>query len=674
MQTYRDIDTFKDWESDEKNQFALAVTKGLIMDMVRKANSGHSGGPMSSADFAQILFTEYLQFDPDDPNWFNRDRFVLSAGHESALMYALLYQIGWLNKEDIENFRQLKSRTPGHPEVEIPGVEATTGPLGQGFAMAVGMAVAESMLREKLTQLFNDVSDVFGHYTYVLAGDGDFQEPIVLGAGSMAGHWGLSRLIVYYDANNAQISGKVGRSDSTNYAQVFEGFGWHVQEIDGHNHDKIREAIEKAQVVDRPSLIIGTTIMAKGAANVEGDHETHGAPLDYDEISATKDKLGLPQDSFYSNETVSNHFRKRFLSLSEQAKEWKSKINKALKNDDFKKFWDSIFDKDFSDLKFPYFESNASIATRKAFGMTLDIFANQIPNLIGGSADLEPSNYTGNFAKKHQDFSKENRKGRNLAFGVREFPMAAAMNGIALHGGLIPFGGTFLVFADYERPALRLAAIQKCRVLHEFTHDSFWVGEDGPTHQPVEQAMSLRSIPDFNVFRPADAKETAACFKLALECYETPSALLLSRQGVPVLDLEMGEIIKGVSKGAYTVKDEPNPELIFLATGSETSLALEVAKKMHDKRIKVVSMPCWEFFEHQSQDYKNTLIPQRGALKVSFEAGVTLGWERYIGINGLSIGIDHFGASAPGKDLAKEFGFTVDAIEVKIRKFLGALL
>ncbi len=338
MQTYKDIDTFKDWESDEKNQFALAVTKGLIMDMVRKANSGHSGGPMSSADFAQILFTEYLQFDPDDPNWFNRDRFVLSAGHESALMYALLYQIGWLNKKDIENFRQLNSRTPGHPEVEIPGVEATTGPLGQGFAMAVGMAVAESMLREKLTQLSDDISDVFGHYTYVLAGDGDFQEPIVLGAGSMAGHWGLSRLIVYYDANNAQISGKVGRSDSTNYAQVFEGFGWHVQEIDGHDHDKIREAIEKAQVVDRPSLIIGTTIMAKGASNVEGDHETHGAPLGYDEISATKDKLGLPQDLFYSNETVSNHFRKRFLSLSEQAKEWESKITEALKNDDFKKY------------------------------------------------------------------------------------------------------------------------------------------------------------------------------------------------------------------------------------------------------------------------------------------------------------------------------------------------
>ena len=674
MQTYKDIDTFSDWDSDEKNQFALAVTKGLIMDMVRKANSGHSGGPMSSADFAQILFTEYLQFDPNDPDWFNRDRFVLSAGHESALIYALLYQIGWLNEDDIKNFRQLNSRTPGHPEVEIPGVEATTGPLGQGFAMAVGMAVAESMLRDKFSRYDENSSDTFGHYTYVLAGDGDFQEPIVLGSGSMAGHWGLSRLIVYYDANNAQISGKVDRSDSTNYAQVFEGFGWHVQEIDGHDHDKIREAIEKAQVVDRPSLIIGTTVMAKGAANVEGDHETHGAPLDHDEIAATKNKLGLPNDQFYTNDAVIAHFRNRFSKLSEKVQNWKTKIDEATTNEDFDKHWNSIFKKDFSDLKFPAFDSKSSLATRKAFGLTLDTFADQIPNLVGGSADLEPSNYTGNFAQKFDDFTSQNRQGRNLAFGVREFPMAAAMNGIALHGGLIPFGGTFLVFADYERPALRLAAIQKCRVLHEFTHDSFWVGEDGPTHQPVEQAMSLRSIPNFNVFRPSDAKETAACFRLALENYETPSALLLSRQGVPVLDIEIDEIYKGVSMGAYALKDESNPELIFLATGSETGLALEVASKMNDKRIKVVSMPCWEIFEQQSQDYKNSLIPQRGALKVSFEAGVTLGWERYVGSNGFSIGIDHFGASAPGKDLAKEFGFTADDIEVKIRDHLGALL
>ena len=294
MRTYQDIDTFSEWTTEEQNQFALAVTKGLIMDTVRKANSGHSGGPMSSADFTQILFTEYLNFDPNNPDWFNRDRFVLSAGHESALIYAMLTQIGWLNMDDIQNFRQLHSRTPGHPEVEIPGIEATTGPLGQGFGMAVGMATAESMLRNRLSIPSEGERELINHFTYVIAGDGDFQEPVALGAGSMAGHWGLSRLIVYYDSNNAQISGTVDRADSTNYAQVFEGFEWHVQEIDGHDHEQIREAIEKAQVVDRPSLIIGSTIMAQGTATMEGDHNTHGAPLPQDEIDATKEKLGLP--------------------------------------------------------------------------------------------------------------------------------------------------------------------------------------------------------------------------------------------------------------------------------------------------------------------------------------------------------------------------------------------
>ena len=311
MRTYKDIDTFSNWTNEEQNQFALAVTKGLVLDMVRKANSGHSGGPMSSADFTQILFTEYLNFDPNDPEWFNRDRFVLSAGHESALIYSILTQLGWLNMEDIQNFRQLHSRTPGHPEVEIPGIEATTGPLGQGFGMAVGMATAESMLRSRVGELID-------HFTYVVAGDGDFQEPIVLGSASMAGHWGLSRLIVFYDSNNAQISGKVDRSDSSNYAQIFEGFGWHVQEIDGHNHEEIREALEKAKVVDRPSLIIGTTIMAKGSATMEGDHETHGAPLPQDEINQTKEKLGLPIESFYLPNEVISHFQKRFSDLKEK--------------------------------------------------------------------------------------------------------------------------------------------------------------------------------------------------------------------------------------------------------------------------------------------------------------------------------------------------------------------
>jgi transketolase len=674
LRTFKDIDTFAEWEDEEKNQFSLAVTKGLIIDMVRKANSGHSGGPMSSADFTQILFTEYLNYDPNNPDWFNRDRFVLSAGHESALIYALLYQIGWLDKEDISSFRQLHSNTPGHPEVEIPGIEATTGPLGQGFAMAVGMAPAESMLRANIKEYHDKFDNIFNHFTYVVAGDGDFQEPVTLGAGSMAGHWGLSRLIVFYDSNNAQISGKVGRSDSTDYSQVFEGLGWHVQEIDGHDHGKIREAIEKAQVVDRPSLIIGKTIMAKGAANVEGDHETHGAPLDYAEIKATKEKLGLSDEEFYLPDEVKNHFKIRFPKLVEMSKEWKSSVKKARLDQNFDHYWKMLFENANPDIEYPVFDDNVALATRKAFGVTLDKFSEQITNIVGGSADLEPSNYTGNFAQKYGDFSKENRLGRNLAFGVREFPMAAAMNGIALHGGLIPFGGTFLVFADYERPALRLASIQKCGVIHEFTHDSFWVGEDGPTHQPIEQTMSLRAIPGFNVFRPADAKETIASFKMAIDSSSAPSALLLTRQGVPVLKQSIDYVIDGVGKGAYIIREENIPELIFLATGSEVSLAMDVASKMSDKRIRVVSMPCWEIFENQSQEYRQSIIPNRGAMKISFEAGITLGWEKYIGSTGLAIGIDHFGASAPGKDLAQEFGFTPQKIESKIRQHLDRLL
>jgi len=674
MRTYEDIDFFSEWSKEELKQFALAVTKGLVMDMVRKANSGHSGGPMSSADFAHILFTEYLNFNPDDPEWFNRDRFVLSAGHESALLYAMLIQIGWLDMKDIQSFRQLHSRTPGHPEVEIPGVEATTGPLGQGFGMAVGMATAESILRGQFTELVDNADALVGHYTYVLASDGDFQEPITLGAGSMAGHWGLSRLIVYYDSNNAQISGKVDRSDSTNYALVFEGFGWHVQEIDGHNHDQIREAIEKAQVVDRPSLIIGTTLMAQGSATMEGDHETHGAPLPQEEIDATKEKLGLPEEKFYLPKVVVDYFQSRFVELRELVSKWEKASKSAKENADFEALWKIAINGTLPEIPYPEFEPGSSLATRKAFGATLDKFAEQVPSIIGGSADLEPSNYTGNFAKRYGDFSRENRAGRNLAFGVREFPMAAALNGMALHGGVIPFGGTFLVFADYERPALRLAAIQHCSVIHEFTHDSFYVGEDGPTHQPIEHVMALRAIPNFNVFRPADAKETSACFRLAMDQKETPNALLLTRQGVQVLELEMDSIVDGVSKGAYSVMDCENPELVFLATGSEVSLAIDVAKSMNDKRIRIVSMPCWEIFERQSDEYKTSLIPDRGAMKISMEAGIIHGWEKYIGPNGLSIGINHFGASAPGMNLAQEFGFTAEQVEVKIRDHLKKLL
>jgi len=673
--TYKDISSFSDWAKDDKDQFSLAVIKGLIMDTVRNANSGHTGGPMSSADFAYILFTEYLNFDPNDSDWFRRDRFVLSAGHESALLYVLLTLIGWLNIDDLRRFRQLHSKTPGHPEVEINGVEATTGPLGQGMGMGIGMAVAESKLREMFTHYIDEADDIIGHFNYILVSDGDLQEPISTGAAALAGHWGLSRVIIFYDSNKAQISGNTQRSDSADYGTIFEGYGWHVQRINGHDHKQIRSAIEKAQVVNRPSIIIGETTMAHGAAEMEGNHETHGAPLPQEEIDGTKEKLGLPNEKFYLPTEVIIHFKYRFDTLRNEVATWEKNVETARLNEDVDKLWRLCIEQELPDLKLPEFEKGTVLATRKAFGSTLDFFAPQLPNLVGGSADLEPSNYTGNFAANYGDFLKDNRRGRNFAFGVREFPMAAIINGIALHGGLIPFGGTFLVFADYERPALRLAAIQHLQVIHEFTHDSFYVGEDGPTHQPIEHAMALRAIPNFHVLRPADAQETAACFQLALQTMQTPSALLLTRQGVPVSEMHIDAIVAGVQKGAYVVKENAeHPELIFLATGSEVSLALEVADLMNDKRIRVVSMPCLKIFDQQPAEYKSQIIPERGCMKISMEAGITYGWEKYIGTNGLAIGIDHFGASAPYKDLAKEFGFTAAQIEKKVRDHLAALL
>lgn len=673
MYTYQDIDSFLDWPPEAQDRFTLNVIKGLIMDGVRKANSGHTGGCFSSADFAYILFTEYLKFNPEDSEWFARDRFVLSAGHESMLLYALLHMIGWLEKSDLQKFRQLHSRTPGHPEVEFPGVEATTGPLGQGFGMGVGMAVGESMLRAALGKYTEKADEMAGHFTYILAGDGDLQEPITMGVAALAGHWRLSRLIVFYDSNEAQISGKTIRADSTNYFKLFESFNWHVQEIQGHNHEQIREAIEKAQATELPSLIIGRTIMAQACATLEGDHNTHGTPLPFDEIEDTKNKMGLPNEIFYVPQEAIAHFRSRFSGLNETVTGWDKIINTENENPDVKKLWNFITKNKLPKLVLPKFIAGENIATRKAFGVALDKIAGQLPTLVGGSADLEPSNFTGNFAETYGDYQAENQVGRNLAFGVREFPMAAIMNGLALHGGLIPFGGTFLVFSDYERPALRLAALQKLRVIHEFTHDSFYVGEDGPTHQPVEHIMALRAIPNFQVFRPAEAKETVAVFELALNSTTMPSALILTRQGVPVLELSMETVKAGVSFGAYIVLDcDDFPELVLLATGSEVSLALEVAHQMKDKQVRVISMPCWERFDQQTLKYQKDLIPANGdALIVSLEAGITQGWEKYVGFNGFSVGMNQFGASAPAKDLAQYFAFTPDLVEKRIRDFLG---
>ena len=675
MKTYKDLEKFDKWSLLEKDQLSISVIKGLVMDATRQANSGHPGGPMSSVDFAYILYREFLSMDPKNPEWFNRDRFILSGGHMSMLTYSLLYFCGWLEMDDLKKFRKLHSRTPGHPEVEIPGVECTTGPLGQGFAMGVGMAHAEAYLRNLFSSVSNEANDFIDHYTYVLATDGDIQEPVTMGAASLAGHLGLNKLIVYYDSNDAQISGKVGRSDSSDYKKVFEGFNWYVQNIDGHDHKSIRHAIKNAQNSDRPSIIIGNTIMAKGAFSMEGDHNTHGAPLPPEEIIATKKSLGLPDSKFYCSDECIVHFRNRFKSLSKISNDWENKKNELKSNEAIKSIISICLENNLPDLELPNFNDFDSLATRKAFGTCLDMFSKQLPNLVGGSADLEPSNYTGNFAKTYDDFQKTNQLGRNIAFGVREFPMAAMMNGISLHGGLIPFGGTFLVFADYERPALRLAAIQKTRVIHEFTHDSFFVGEDGPTHQPVEQTMSLRAIPNFNVFRPADAKETAACFKMTLENNSIPSALLLTRQGIPVSDKSIDTIESGVRRGGYIYQDSENPpELVLIATGSEVSLALETSKLMSDKNIRVVSLPCWEVFLKESKEYREKVIPTRGCLKVSIEAGISIGWHQFVGASGLVIGIDHYGSSAPNDDLAEEFGFTPQKIEMKIRKHLDKLL
>ncbi|MDA9935373.1 transketolase [Candidatus Marinimicrobia bacterium] len=675
MHTYKNLDSFEYWSITDKDQFSIAVLKGLIMDGVRKANSGHPGGAMSSADFIYLLFKDYLKYSPQNPEWFDRDRFVLSGGHMSMLQYGILHMVGWMKLSELKKFRQLGSQTPGHPEVDIKGVECTTGPLGQGFAMGVGMAFAEAYLNDVTSEKESD-QKLVDHFTYVLATDGDLQEPVSLGAAAIAGHLGLKKLVVYYDANDAQISGKVSRSDSVDYATVFDGLGWNVQTIDGHDHSAMHFAIETAKVMNKPSIIIGNTVMAKGSANMEQDHNTHGAPLSQDEIDLTKKKLGLPDKKFFVPEQVVEHFRTRFNDLIALENEWSDAYKKFSKNSELKNIIAStISEKIISEFDTPDFRAGEVLATRKAFGAVLDSIADDFPQLVGGSADLEPSNYTGNFAEKFGDFTKLNQSGRNIPFGVREFPMAAMMNGMALHGGLIPFGGTFLVFADYERPALRLAAIQKIRVIHEFTHDSFYVGEDGPTHQPVEQIMSLRAIPDFCVYRPADAKETASCMKLALKNDSMPSALILTRQGVPIIEGSQNQVDDNVTKGAYTLLDcSGSPEIVILASGSEVSLAIEVANKLNDKKIRVVSMPCWELFDMQPNEYKEKLIPKRGSLKVSIEAGVTQGWEKYIGRYGLSIGINQFGSSAPAADLAEKFGFTCDKVIEKINKSLGSLL
>ncbi|MFP4083297.1 MAG: transketolase [Desulfonatronovibrio sp.] len=645
-------------QTDER---AVNVIKGLIMDGVSRANSGHPGGAMSSADFLYILFKEFLIFNPDDDQWFDRDRFVLSAGHESMLLYSLLCMSGFLNIEDLKAFRQLGSRTPGHPEHDMaPGVEATTGPLGQGVGMSVGMAVAESFLRSRLG------TDVCDHFTYALASDGDLQEPIAMGSAALAGGWGLGKLVVYYDSNKIQLAGPTERADCSDYKKIFESFCWQVIEIDGHDHDQIRKALTAAKTEDkRPTLIIGHTVMARGSATLEGSEETHGAPFSDEEVARTKEALGLPPDEqFYLPQDIISHFQERFPMLTQRAEKWKERLSRTLSGSDEKsRFWEFIHsDPDSRSLDLPDFEAGQSIATRKAFGSCLNVLKDQLPNLMGGSADLDPSNQTVKFREATGLFhNSDNPSGRYLAFGVREFPMGAILNGMALHSGVMGFGATFLVFSDYERNALRMCALQKLPVLHVFTHDSFYVGEDGPTHQPVEHVSSLRLIPNFHVFRPADAQETKLCLNLALAQTGTPSALLLTRQGVPVLNLDKyPQVVEGVKKGAYILKDVQDPEIIIIASGSEVHLAYEAAAILAPAKIRVVSAPCLELFEAQDDEYKEKVLPAGVRKRFAIEAGRGNIWYKYVGLDGYVYSLDKFGESAPGKILAEEFGFTAE--------------
>ncbi|WP_243366859.1 transketolase [Fundidesulfovibrio soli] len=657
----------------EKDRLTVNVIKGLVMDAVRKANSGHPGGAMSSADFAYVLFKDFLKYSPDDPKWFNRDRFVLSAGHESTLLYSLLTLAGVLTVDDLKHFRQFGSRTPGHPEQHMtPGVEATTGPLGQGLAMAVGMATAEAMLRARMGE------EICSHYTYVLASDGDLQEPVCLGAASLAGLWKLGKLIVFYDSNKVQLAGPTTRCDCTDYRKIFEGFCWSVIDVDGHDHEAIRKAVMQAQLDSScPTLIIGHTTMAKGTASREGDFETHGAPLPAEEIAATKRKLGLPDDKdFYLPEEAVEHFRTRFPALRAAAAEWTKTFEKKLDADEaFQDLW-RITKRSPGNRGFawPAFEPGSKVATRSAWGKCLYALIEQLPILVGGSADLDPSNQTMKFRETTGDFNTSTPLGRNLPFGVREFPMGAICNGIALHGGLVPFGATFLMFSDYERSALRMSALQQLPVLHVFTHDSFWVGEDGPTHQPIEHVSSLRLIPNMLVLRPAEAIETALCLETALTQTTRPSSLLLTRQNLPVFDpAQLPAVTDGARKGGYVLLDAPGgePDLIILASGSEVHLALAAAKELTERKVRVVSMPSMELFDEQPDEYKQAVLPRQCTARVAIEAGRPELWYKYVGLDSLVIGLSHFGHSAPAERLAQEYGFTAESCIDRIRKKLA---
>ena len=643
----------------------------LAMDAVEAANSGHPGMPMGMADAATALFTRHLKFDAADPHWPDRDRFILSAGHGSMLIYSLLYLTGYERPtlDDIKRFRQLGSPTAGHPEnFELAGVEVTTGPLGQGVAMAVGMAIAE----RNLNAIYGD--ELVDHRTFVIAGDGDLMEGVNHEAVGLAGHLKLGRLIVMWDDNNITIDGSTDLSRNEDVVARHQAAQWHTCECDGLNADDVDRAIKEALADPRPSLIRCRTIIGYGAPNKQGTAATHGAALGRDEVEAARKELGLDDEAFSVPDDVLTAWRTAGKRGSIEHALWRERLEGDDRKDEFLaringKVGDAWLQPYLAKL---FKDELKPVATRKASEMALEVINAAIPATVGGSADLTGSNNTK--TKALEPLTPENYAGRYIYYGIREFGMAAAMNGMALHGGVIPYGGTFLVFTDYARPAIRLSALQKARVVYVMTHDSIGLGEDGPTHQPIEHLQSLRAMPQLDVYRPADAVETAECWALALQSDE-PSILALTRQNLrPVRTQAVGDNLS--ARGAYRLKPAENArKVILIATGSEVEIALDAAAQLEDQGIgaDVVSMPCTERFDAQPREYREDILPDvsnREILRVSIEAGTTFGWERYTGLHGLRIGIDRFGVSAPAPDAYAYFGLAPEKIVSRIADFM----
>ncbi|MEK4922363.1 transketolase [Cytobacillus sp. FSL R5-0569] len=661
---------------NKTDALSISAIRTLSIDAVEKANSGHPGMPMGAAPMAYTLWTKFMNHNPKNPDWFNRDRFVLSAGHGSMLLYSLLHLSGYgLSLDDIKEFRQWGSKTPGHPEYgHTPGVDATTGPLGQGIAMAVGMAMAESHLSAEYNK---DGYNVVDHYTYSICGDGDLMEGVSAEAASLAGHLQLGKLIVMYDSNDISLDGDLDQSFSESVADRFKSYGWHYLRVeDGNNLDEIAQAIDNArQNTTQPTLIEVKTVIGYGAPNKAGSSASHGSPLGSSELKLTKDAYEWTfEEDFHVPEEVYAHFKQNVAINGEKAdSEWKDLFAAYKKNHPelaeqlegaIKGELPNGWDKDI-----PVYEEGKSLATRASSGEALNSIAKNLPSFFGGSADLAGSNKT--MIKDAEDFSATNYAGKNIWFGVREFAMGAALNGMALHGGLNVFGGTFFVFSDYLRPAIRLAALMKLPVTYVLTHDSIAVGEDGPTHEPVEQLAALRAMPNLAVIRPADGNETSAAWKLAIESKDQPTALVLTRQNIATLPNSAELAPEGVLKGAYVIAkaEKEQPDALLLATGSEVELAVKAKAALKEEGfdVAVISMPDWKRFDAQSNEYKESVLPKNVTKRLAIEMAASFGWHKYVGLEGDVLGIDQFGASAPGDILIKEYGFTVENIVSKLK-------